>query len=462
MLKSGCAMVAGTLAMSGYKLTDTYYLGLVGTQPQAAMTYSFPVILILGCIFHGITVGITAPVSQALGRGDRDEAARLTSSGLLCLAVFSILLGAAGMATSHYAFALQGASGKTLEMVIAYMNIWFLGCVTSSIGSAGNGLLIATGDTFVASAMMIFGLVCNVILDPVFIFGFAGIPRMELSGAALATVISQFLSALFVLMVLRRRYRLVVFSGLPLESMVKRWGKILRFAVPATMGMLMMPIGTAIITRVASGFGDAAVAALGVGGKIEMLAFVFPMSVGMSLMPLVGQNFGACLYSRIDAARRFSTHFVEIFLLAMAVLYSVFARPLAGIFTKDPEVLEYTVLFLRIVPWGFWGIETHRFAGFFFTGVGLPNCAAWLNALRILVLLIPLSLLALLFNDVVVLFWARLASDITASLVGLCGARILTRGLPQDLQPHPEFIQRPWYLGFVNIFRMYPPKKELS
>ncbi|NLF92460.1 MAG: MATE family efflux transporter [Oligosphaeraceae bacterium] len=448
MLKTAVAMVPGTLAMVGYNLADAYYVGKLGTAPQAAMAYSLPVIMLLGCVFHGIATGISAPAAMLLGSDAREKAARLVSAGLLLLALCSIILGLLGINCIGWTFRQFGARGEALELVSGYMSIWYLGCVTGSLSMAGNNILIATGDSRWAGGMMIFGMTLNVILDPLLIFGYAGLPALGIRGAAIATVLAQLVAALMVLILLKKRYRLLIFRNWDLVWLPKLWRTVIRYAIPASIGMLLMPLGTAVITRITAHFGDAAVAGCGIAARIESFAFIFPMALGMSLMPMVGQNFGAQFYSRIRQCRRFAMHFAFLYLGAMAVIYFFAAPFMAGLFSTDPLVQRTAVLFLRIVPWGFGMIEIHRYSGFFFTGCAFPAAAAWLNALRILGLMLPLSFLALLLNSVAWLFIARLVGDVLAGSIGCWGAARLTSRFPPDGQAVPEAFTETPVLSF--------------
>lgn len=116
---------------------------------------------------------------------------------------------------------------------------------------------------------------------------------MGIAGAALATVISQAVCGIVALRLLYSRHRLIASPRIPRDTLGKAWKTIIRFAVPATLGMLLMPIGSAVITRIVASFGDAAVAATAAASRLEVVAFIFPMALGIALMPMVAQNYGA-------------------------------------------------------------------------------------------------------------------------------------------------------------------------
>ena len=422
MLRTAAAMLAGTLALSGYNVVDTYFVGRLGTVPLAAMGFTFPVVMLFGCVFRGLATGIMTTSAQALGAGDRPRAANIISLGILLVTLVSFAIAAAGMATARPLFALCGASGDVLPEVVGYMDVWYFGCLTASLSMTGNDLLIASGHARTTASMMVLGLLLNAVLDPLLIFG--------IRGAALATVLAQAVSALAVLSLLRFRHRLVVIPRLSFRSARSIVALIARYAVPGTLGMVTMPLGSAVLTWITARFGDAAVAAVAAAGRLEGLAFTFPMALGMSIVPMVAQNYGARLHDRIRTCFRFSTGFAFFYLLAMAALFTFAAPWFVRPFSDDPEVRRIMVLCLRIVSWAFPAQEVHRFCGFFHLGTGHPAIAAWLNAGRILFLLLPFSFLALLTHRLPCLFAARTLADVLACLVALLLARRLLSRLP--------------------------------
>ena len=433
MCRTALSMVPATLALCGYNLADTYFVGkLPGVHPLAAMGFTLPVIMLIGCIFRGMTIGVMTTCAQALGAQKQQRASRLVSSGVLLILLVSILLAVLGTAFSKPLFILFGAAGTTLKLVETYMNIWFFGCATASLSMTGNDLLIACGDSKVASMSMILGLGINVVLDPLFIFGWECIPGMGIAGAALATIIAQCIGTILVMSVLHFRHHLLKFELIPRDILFKSWFLTLKYAGPSILGMLMMPLGISVLTRITAAFGDVAVAAVSAAGRLEMAAFVIPMSLGMSLMPFAGQNFGAKRYDRICEGRRFSMRFALFFLTGAAVIFCLFADQIVVWFKDDAEICRIMAECLRITSWGFAGVEIHRFAGFFYTGCGRPSAAAWLNAMRI-GLLIPLSLIALYLNWLTGLFIARLTADVLSAVIAYSLVRRMTNRLSATL-----------------------------
>ncbi len=438
MLKTAAAMLAGTIAISGYNIADTYFVAKLGTTPLAAMGFTFPVVMLVGCLFHGLGAGVMITVAQALGGNKHRKSAGLLTGGLILIVLCSTAIAITGLLSLEWCFRQFGAQESVMPAIRGYMAIWYLGCVTGALTTAGNSLLIAVGDAKTASWMMLLGLALNVVLDPWMIFGAWPFPAMGIAGAALATVISQLIAATTVLWILHRKHRMLTLSVFRDGRLGRTWRLIIRFAVPSILGMLLMPIGSGVITRIVASFGEDAVAATAAAGRLEVIAFVFPMALGMALLPMVGQNYGARCYDRINQCRRFAMRFAFYFELGMAFVFFFGAPYLVRLFSSDPEVLPIMELYLRIIPFGFGMVEIHRYSGFFFTGCGRPAAAAWLQALRVVGLLIPLSWLALYFNTLTGVFWARLLADLIAGSIACYAVRRMTRNLPETpLRPLP-------------------------
>lgn len=440
MLRTTMAMLAGTLAMSGYNIADAYFVGrLPGSLPLAAMGFTFPIIMLAGCLFRGLGIGIMTPMAHALGGSKREKAAKFVSYGFILVCVFSLLTAITGILFGQYPLALFGATGEALALSNEYMKIWFLGCLTASLLMTGNDVLIACGDNKTASAIMIVGMLINVAIDPIFIFGFLWIPSLGIKGAAIATVVSQMICCFLVWLLLAKRHQLLCFKNLDLRQMKGAWSVMIRFSIPACIGMLLMPAGSAVMTKITAGFGDDAVAAVAALGRLEMVAFVIPMAMGITLMPMIAQNYGAKQYDRIWECRRFAMRFAIFFLAIMGILAFCVAGPLSRQFSTVPEVQRILALGLRIIPWGLAGVEVHRFAGFFYTGCGHPQKGAWLNAMRIVGFLIPFSLIAAYYHSLPGLFVARLVTDLLAGVIGYALARHMTLHLKSPLTPEKLF-----------------------
>jgi len=412
-------MLAGTFAMNAYNLTDTWFVAKLGTLPLAAMGFTFPVVMLLSCVARGIGVGVTTLVSHAIGRHDDADAARLVTHGMALTLVVTAVMSVGGYLTIGPLFRRLGADAATLPLVGEYMRTWYVGAVSMSLPMLGNGILLSAGDSKAASRFMMLGAGLNLVLDPVMIFGYFGFPAMGIRGAALATVIAQGVSTAWLLLLLLRKHRLLVFRKWPFSDYLASFQRILGFGVPSILSLILMPISAGVITRILSEFGNEAVAASGAAGRIEMFAFVIPMALGISLTPFISQNYGARRMDRVREAKAASTRFALFYGGAVAVAFVLGARPLAGAFSDDPKVIATLVAYIRIISFGYGMMEVHRYCTFFLTGLHRPVSASLLNALRVVGFLIPLSFLGAWLAGLRGVFFGRLVTDLAVGAIGL-------------------------------------------
>jgi putative MATE family efflux protein len=418
IIKMAIPMLAGTFAMNMYNLTNAWFVAKLGTEALAAISFTFPVVMLLMFVTRGLSGGALTLVAHAIGAKDRAKAATLTTHALVLAALFGALVCGLGLLTVSPLFSRLGASGQVLEMAGSYMNLWYLGAVVMTLQIVAADIISSTGNTRAVSCLMVGSTLVNVFLDMGLIFGRFGMPNLGIAGAALATIISQLLALGAALYILASRMGLVDTSHLAPGALFRSWGRILAFGVPGALGMILTPLSSAVITRLVAGYGNSAVAAMGVASRIEMFAFMIPMTVGMSLIPFVAQNFGAGRIDRIRRARRGT--------MAFAVLYGIFIG-LVFIFFA-PAVVDVLCSYIYITCMGYGMLEVHRYAGFIVTGAHYPLQASLLNVIRVLVLLIPLSLTGSYLFQLRGIFFGRLATDMLAGMTGIWwSGRMLSR-----------------------------------
>jgi len=415
-------MLAGTFAMNAYNLTDAWFVAQLGTYSLAAIGFTFPVIMLLSCVSMGLGSGITTLTSHALGRKNHGEAAHFATYGMAFASVVSAVIAVAGYLSIAPIFIRLGADEHTLPLVGDYMRIWYIGAPTMCLPMIGNGILISMGDSKSASRLMMLGTLLNLILNPILIFGWLGLPALGIRGSALATVIAQAVSMVWLFRLLFK-YRLLNISGWHIRDAMMAVRKVLRFGIPGVLSTALMPISATVITRILSGFGHEAVAACGVAGRIEMFAFIIPMALGMSMTPFISQNFGAGRLDRVREAVGMSYRFALFYGVGVAALFFICARLLGTLFSSDPKVVDILVSYIRIIAFGYGLMETHRYSGMILTGMHRPMSATILNTIRVVVLLIPLSCLGANLYGVRGVFVGRLVTDILVGVIGILWVR---------------------------------------
>jgi len=417
--------------MTAFHLADTIFVSRLGTSPLAAMGFSFPVIMFVGSIARGLGMGAAAVVSKTIGRGERDDARRVMTHALILAALVVAVFSIAGLASIEPLFRALGATDQLMPLIRGYMIIWYSGMVFMMIPMMANSGMRSAGDTLFPSLVMIGGCGLNVILDPIMIYGLFGFPRLELQGAALATVISRALTLAAALYALHRRHHLLDLSIPKLHEMWNSWRQLLHIGIPTSATNLLLPISNAVVIRIVAQFGETAVAACAAGRRVEMFAFLIPMALGVSLIPFIGQNWGAGRTDRIRTARKLANRFALMWGAACLITLFVLSGYIGRFFSEDPEVIRVITLYFRILPIGYGMRELHRYTGFTFIGVGRPMSSVAINVIRIVGLLVPCAYIGSVLYGISGIFWGTVVADVAAAAVALMwGHRVFTRLKP--------------------------------
>ena len=386
-------MAFGIAAIILFTVVDTFYVGRLGAEQLAAMGFTFPISYIVMSIAMGLSVGTSSTIARAIGEGHQLKVQRLTTDGLGLAFVIVTCFSLIGLTNLNTIFSMIGAKGEILELISDYMIPWCLGVGLLVIPMVGNGAIRATGDTKTPATIMVIAGIVNIVLDPFLIFGIGPFPRLELQGAALATVVSwgvTFTASLWILGKREGMIRLPIFDP---KHTFDSWKQILHIGVPAAGANMMEPLSMAVITRMISEYGKEAVAAFGVGGRLEALSLIGIWALSMAMTPFVGQNFGAGNCDRVRAALRFGVKFSLVWGgVTFTVLYFL-SGIIAPIFNDNKAVIASIILFLQIIPisYAMYGIST--LVNSTFNALGKPLQASLVIILHLFVFVLPLAYL---------------------------------------------------------------------
>ena len=386
-------MIVGMLGMITFNLIDTFFIGQLGGEQLAAMSFTFPVVLIVHSIASGVALGSSAIISKLVGEENHHKISNLSTASLLLGIVVNILLTIVGLITIKPLFSLLGAKGITLLYIEEYMNVWYLGMLVLVIPQIGNNIIRALGDTKTPSLIMGVAAITNAILDPILIFGIGPFPALGIQGAAIATVISRALTFIVALYVLVYREKIVALGKIDFINLIDSWKKILYIGIPNALIQMALPVGAGIITRLLSSYGTNVVASFGVATKIESFALAFTGALAIVIGPFIGQNLGAKKFDRVTSGYKTIELFSLITGLSIALILGIFARPVATIFNKDLEIINNIVLYIRIVPiaYAFQGIL--RIGSTILNVLNKPFHSATLIIIQIFILYIPLAII---------------------------------------------------------------------
>lgn len=386
-------MVLGTMGIVAFNLTDTFFVGRLGTRELAALSFTFPVVFTINSIALGLGIGVSSVVSLAAGAKNTVKVRALVNSGLIFSLLLVMILTVAGIFSIDFLFTMLGASSQEMIFIKDYMMIWFPGMIFVVIPMVGNSALRGVGDTRTPALIMLTSVFVNIFLDPLLIFGWGFFPEMKLQGAALATVIARFCSMSLSLLFLLKIKHLASFRLPNLKILYNCWKEILYIGIPASGTRIIIPISSGVLTRIISTYGHQAVAAYGVATRIEFFALVTIVSLANVLAPVVGQNIGAGKIKRVYQAVKRSNIYAGFAGLVNCLLLFILIPYIASIFNENQKVIEYIVKYFRVISISY-GLE-----GIFILSTMVMNVikkpfqSALISLTQMFIICIPLAII---------------------------------------------------------------------
>ena len=283
-------MIYGMLMMFTFSMVDTLFISFLGTDPLTAISFTFPVAFTVMSMAIGLGIGASAVVAKYLGRGEIERAKEAaTVINYISLTMASLMVALCWIFLDEI-FRLLRASDEMLVLIREFMVVWLPGSLLIVCMMTGNAILRAGGNTKTPSMLMAFAGFSNAVLDPLLIFGLGPFPALGLQGAAWATVISWGMVFAYLYHLLIFKQEMVSKKFPSAEVMATSGREMLRIGIPAAGANMMTPLAAGVMTAIAAGFGNSAVAALGVGGRIEPIATLLVLAMSTSLPPLIIQN----------------------------------------------------------------------------------------------------------------------------------------------------------------------------
>ena len=429
-------MMAGVSSSILVQMLEMGFIGQLSTAHVAAITFTFPLVMVLTSIALGISIGTSSVIARSVGNRQvsteltpisgqgGDEVARLGTHSLILVFILMIVISALCWLAIDPLFLAMGASPELLPLIHSYLDIYLPSTVLFTTAMICGSIMRANGSANIPGAIMTIGALVNLILDPIFIFGWFGFPVMELAGAATAMTLTRFGTLLVSLwyinadnLVLRESH----FAG-----WLRSAKRILHVGVPAMATNLIGPVTAAYITFLIADYGEAAVAGFGVANRIEAVAAMLMFALSGSIGPFVGQNWGAHMVDRVRRGVTASYLFCLGWGLLVTLPLFFFGAEIASLIDASAPVIAVAAMYLAIVPlsYGLWGVLMMASASFNALGKPLPSTA--LSFGRMVVIYIPL---ATLLNDLYGYVGIFIATALSNVLFGLVGAKWFSRRL---------------------------------
>ncbi|NND81635.1 MAG: MATE family efflux transporter [Gammaproteobacteria bacterium] len=391
LVKLTLPMLYALVAIMGLGLVDSFFISFLGTPQLAAIGFIIPITSTINSLGLGMGMAVSSLNSKLIGAQRMDEAARLITDGFYLTALIALLANAALFWQLDTVFSLMGASIATRDFIDAYMHIWIVAGPLAMLTMVAASTFRSLGDTHTSAKITISMTVCNMLLDPLLIFGLGPIPAMGMQGAALATVLAITLGCSIGMYQLAFVERLLL-RAVPLWRDFKHnLAALMEIATPAVLANAIIPLTAAVLTRLVAEFGTDAVAGFGVGARIEAFSLLIVYALSSTLPMFIGQNLGAQKPERVRAAIDIAFRFVLLLQLAIYVVLALGGPVIAGWFSDSPAVQQTIIQFLWIVPLsnGLTGVVV--LINVAVNVLGRPKLALYINIARLCVFYVPMA-----------------------------------------------------------------------
>ena len=414
VIKNVVPSIAAMIMVLIYNLADTFFIGQTGDALQvAAVSLATPVFLLFMAIGNIYGLGGTSVISRALGQGNKDYAKKVCSYCFWSCTILGVALTICFLLFMDPILKLIGASADTWYFTKTYLTIVAFSGPFAMIATTYTNIIRTEGASVQAMTGQIIGNLLNIILDPILILVF----HWDIAGAAIATLLANVVSAAYYLLYFSKGKSMLSIAWKDFSLKGTYFKAVYAIGFPASLGFNLMSVSQVIVNGLMAGYGDMALASIGVAMKVGMITTMVAMGVGGGVQPILGYCVGAKLWPRFKSVLYFSLAFSFLLSLAITVLCYVFTPAIVKAFLTDPTAIGYAVTFVHIF------LTTSALFGVYYVlnnaiqAMGDANGSLIINISRQGLIYIPLLFIlnkALGINGIA---WSQPAADILSTLL---------------------------------------------
>lgn len=409
VIKNAIPAMVAMLMVLIYNLADTFFIGQTHNAYQvAAVSLATPVFLMFMAVGTIFGIGGTSVISRAMGEGKTEYAKKVCSFCMWACVGVGIIMSILFLLFMDSILLLVGASEDTWEYAQSYLTIVSCSGVFVLISNCYSNILRAEGQATKAMIGQIIGNLLNIVLDPVLILGFG----WNITGAAIATVIGNVMAAGYYIAYFLRGKSTLSIRIRDFSVKDKICSSVLVIGIPASLASVLMSISQIIMNGLMAGYGDMAIAGIGVAMKVTMITGMIAMGIGQGIQPLLGYCVGAKTWERYKKIMRFSVWFAFFLGLIMTVICYIFTNQIVSVFLTEQSAFDYAVQFARIL------LSTSTLFGVFYVltnalqAMGAAVSSLIINLSRQGIIYIPALFILKAVLGVTGLVWAQPVADL--------------------------------------------------
>ena len=404
LMKMSIPISVGMLSTFLFQVIDTYFVGKLGPNALAALSFSSTLYFILISLYIGLSIGVSIIIGQSVGKGDLNKVKKTTWIALSIALILSVMLSVIAILFADVLFAALGATSEILPLIKLYIIPVLVGMPLLTVGMMSGGVLRASGHITSPEVIMGLGGVVNLGFDYGLIFGKWGLPEMGIQGAAYATVISWAMIFLGMIALLLKE-KMLSFTTKASESIFDITQSIFKLSAPTILTQIIGPVTITFITFLLAKQSSMAVAAFGVVSRMEMLLLIGVLAVGSSLTPFVAQNAGAKAHKRVDQAIVFGGKASTFIGLFLAVLLFLFVEPMATLFSDGPEIIKHTTNYFYLVSLSYMFYAFYITTTSIFNGLEKTTTSLKITTVKSLLFIAPLVSIGSIWGVNGIFFW---------------------------------------------------------
>ena len=419
VFKMSLPAVAAQLVNLLYNIVDRIYIGHIpeiGTDALAGVGVTTSIVILISAFSSIVGIGGAPLAAMSLGQGDRVRAGKILGNGLLLLLLFTLVVSGICYLFMKPILLVTGASLNTLSYAVDYLSVYLIGTIFVQISTGLNTFISAQGRPSIAMWSVMIGAFLNIILDPIFIFWF----EMGVKGAALATILAQACSAVWIIRFLTSKQ-----ASLPLQ---RKYMKFNRSIILSVVGLGMSPFIMAsteslvgfVLNGSLKNFGDIYVSSLAIMQSAMLFTSVPLTGFAQGFLPIVSYNYGHGSNDRVKECFKIALAVMFLFNLLCTLFMILFPSLVAHMFTNDDRLIEMVERMMPLFLAGMTIFGLQRVCQNMFVALGQAKISIFIALLRKVLLLVPLALILPEFMGVKGVFAAEAISDATAAICCTC------------------------------------------
>jgi putative MATE family efflux protein len=388
----------GTLFQTLFNVVDTFFAGKISPEALSALAKSFPIYFIIIAACVGVTVGGTSLIANSIGENNKEKVLGYFANTIIYAFLISILITIIGLVFSPSLFALMGSDDEVILLSLKYTNVIFAGSIIFIMVVALNSLLHADGDTKTFRNILILSFFLNIILNPLFIFGFGFIPAMGIVGIGVATIVAQFVGLLIIFNKIIKSSRIKDISIKYFYPKVYLLKNLFFQSAPISAALLLISVGNFIIFAYIGVFGEYATAGYGSAARFEQILLLPVLGLNTAIISIIGQNFGAKNFSRVKESYFKAVMYGFTLMLISGLIIFLSADKIVSIFSNNQDVISFGTTYLKISALIFPAYPIFFISNGFFMAIKKSTYSMYLNIIRNVILFVHTIIIAKMFD----------------------------------------------------------------